>query len=224
MKMYIFMNRCVNRLFRAQPSTPQNLRLEAFVAVGARAKWSRLWLIFLCVMSGCAQQPQTLTPLKSLASEQHWNLKGKLGFRLPDESGSAYFNWQQSNDAFDIRLNGPLGQGAARLHGDRHGVTLEHNNQNIRAKDPETLMQQQLGWGLPVSQLLYWVRALPAPNAPIVKIERNSQQQMVELNQQGWKLHYREYNLRDGRWLPTKLTLQQGQIKLTLIMKDWQFD
>ena len=67
---------------------------------------------------------------------------------------------------FDIRLSGPLGRGAARPTGRPDAVSLEVAGQGrFEADSPEALVEAQLGWQLPVSHLLWWVRGLPAPDS-----------------------------------------------------------
>ena len=45
----------------------------------------------------------------------NWVIKGKLGVRTAAESGSVTINWLQQKDRYTIHVNGPLGQGAARI-------------------------------------------------------------------------------------------------------------
>ena len=74
--------------------------------------------------------------------------------------------WLQRQDYYDIRLSGPLGRGAARLTGRPGQVSLEVANQGrYEASSPEELLGEQLGWSLPVSHLVWWVRGLPAPDS-----------------------------------------------------------
>src|SRR6218665_4028985 len=95
-----------------------------------------------------------------------WQISGKVGIRAPRDSGSGTLFWLQRQDYYDIRLSGPLGRGAARLTGREGNVMLEVANQGrYEAESPEALLEEQLGWRLPVSHLLWWVRGLPAPDS-----------------------------------------------------------
>ena len=89
-----------------------------------------------------------------VAALDGWQISGKVGIRAPRDSGSGTLFWLQRQDYFDIRLSGPLGRGAARLTGREGNVLLEVANQGrYEAESPEALLEEQLGWRLPVSHL-----------------------------------------------------------------------
>jgi len=95
-----------------------------------------------------------------------WILQGKIGIRSPQESGSGTLFWLQRRAYYDIRLSGPLGRGATRIQGDRNSTTLEvAGRPTVSASSAEDLVAEQIGWHLPVDQLLWWVRGLPAPDS-----------------------------------------------------------
>src|SRR5262245_54680127 len=101
-----------------------------------------------------------------IAALDGWQIDGKVGIRAPKDSGSGTLFWLQRQGYYDIRLSGPLGRGAARLTGREGAVTLEVAGQGrYQAASPEALLEEQLGWRLPVSHLLWWVRGLPAPDS-----------------------------------------------------------
>lgn len=151
-----------------------------------------------------------------------WQISGKLGVRTPQDSGSATLFWLQRNDYFDIRLAGPLGQGAARLHGHQGKVSLDlANHGQFQAESPEALLEERLGWRLPVSHLLWWVRGLPAPDsASTLTLDGNSRLQ--QLQQDGWTIDYRRYHSTTLGDLPERITLSGHNLNITVIVKDWQ--
>src|SRR3972149_5389831 len=66
-----------------------------------------------------------------------------------------------------MRIMAPLSQGTFELRGDDRSVALRTpENETLTATDPQALMQQNLGWSLPVAGLKYWVRGIPAPGSP----------------------------------------------------------
>src|SRR5690606_1965932 len=116
-------------------------------------------LAILTLLAGCAaQQPRELTqglgnPAQwqahkvQISQIDGWQITGKLGLKTPDDSGSATLQWLQRQSYFDIRLSGPLGQGASRLTGRPGATELEIANQGrFSAESPEALLEQQLGW------------------------------------------------------------------------------
>ena len=154
---------------------------------------------------------------------QDWELQGKVGIKMPQHNGSAYINWQQQPDNYAIRLYGPLGQGTTWIRSLTNGVELmQAGRPTLQAASPEALMQESLGWWLPISDLRYWVRGIPAPDTPITAQRKNEQGTLSELQQDGWRLTYSRYNAVDNWQLPSKITAERDDIKLTLIVKDWQ--
>lgn len=188
----------------------------------------------LAVLSGCAG----LTSHESLEGQgdpakwqthkertqalNGWQISGKVGIRAPKDSGSGTLFWLQRQDYFDIRLSGPLGRGAARLTGHAGDVTLEVANQGrYQAATPEELLEQQLGWKLPISHLTWWVRGLPAPDSKST-VTLDSDSHLQRLTQDGWQVEYLSYTEQNGYWLPERLKLHGRDLDVTLVVKDWQ--
>lgn len=157
-----------------------------------------------------------------IASLDGWQISGKIGIRAPQDSGSGTLFWLQRQDYFDIRLSGPLGRGATRLTGRPDAVSLEVAGQGrFEATSPEALVEQQLGWRLPVSHLLWWVRGLPAPDSRS-RLSLDGASRLARLEQDGWQVDYLAYAEHDGFTLPERIRLQGHDLQITLVVKDWQ--
>lgn len=159
---------------------------------------------------------------EQLSSLDGWQINGKVGIRAPKDSGSGTLFWLQRQDYYDIRLSGPLGRGAARLTGRPGAVSLEVANQGrYDAPDPETLLKDQLGWKLPVSHLVWWVRGLPAPDSKS-NLTLDGDSLLASLEQDGWQIEYLSYTQQNGFWLPERMKLHGQDLDVTLVIKDWQ--
>lgn len=156
-----------------------------------------------------------------------WEISGKMGLRAQRrdgkiESASATLFWLQRQDYFDIRLAGPMGGGAARLTGRPGKVSLEAANQgSFQAESAEALLQQQLGWNLPISHLFWWVRGLPAEDSKS-RLTLGSESRLAALEQDDWKVEYLSYVEQNGFWLPERIKLHGAQLDIILVIKDWQ--
>lgn len=151
-----------------------------------------------------------------------WQISGKIGIQAPQDSGSGTLFWLQRQDYFDIRLSGPLGRGATRLTGRPEAVALEVAGQGrYEADSPEALVESQLGWQLPVSNLLWWVRGLPSPDSRS-RIQLDADGRLARLQQDGWDVEYLGYSEEDGYSLPSRIKLAGRDLKITLVVKDWQ--
>lgn len=151
-----------------------------------------------------------------------WQINGKIGIRAPQDSGSGTLFWLQRQDYFDIRLSGPLGRGATRLTGRPDAVALEVAGQGrFEAESPEALVESQLGWQLPVSNLLWWIRGLPAPDSRS-RVELDGNGRLAHLQQDGWDVQYLDYSDENGFALPSRIKLAGRDLQITLVVKDWQ--
>jgi outer membrane lipoprotein LolB len=152
--------------------------------------------------------------------QRHWQLSGKLGLRGPQLAESAYLNWRQCGEVYDIRLSGPLGQTVARIEGRGELLTVRLEGQEpVTTADPEQLLQQQLGWSVPVRALRYWVRAEAAPGATAQT--SGAANQPESLQQFGWQVRYPTYHQNNGVALPAKLILNNGSLQATLLINEW---
>lgn len=176
-------------------------------------------LAVLLTISACTSltggKPAPIAEFAGNSSVQQWQLRGKIGIRNSRRANSAYLNWQQCDQRFDIRLSGPLGQGAAHLYGDNRSVTLaDGESEPITAAEPEQLLYRQLGWQIPVSQLHYWVRGIPAPGQDYVATDNGFQQA-------GWQLSYRGLSDTGNYQLPSRVIAEHPRLKVTLILSNW---
>jgi outer membrane lipoprotein LolB len=159
---------------------------------------------------------------RQIAQLDGWQISGKIGIRAPRDSGSATLFWLQRQDYYDIRLSGPLGGGAARLTGRPGDIQLEVANRGrYRAASPEALLREQLRLDLPVSNLLWWIRGLPAPDSRS-RLTLDGDSHLARLEQDGWQVEYQRYAQQNGYALPERLKLYGQDLEVTLVIKDWQ--
>ena len=182
-------------------------------------------LLPLVLLAACASRPPAgpagPADAAALMALEHWQVSGKVGLRQNGTGNSARLDWQQSGAAYTISLNGPLGLGAIRIEGDADGVTVTNKEGTHQAASPEALIERLSGWQIPVSELVYWVRGLPAPELPVLATEM-AHGRLQRLSQAGWQIEYREYQWADGLLLPAKIVLERPQTRLTLLLKHWQ--
>lgn len=190
-----------------------------------------LLLLALLLASGCAHR--SLTPPQDLLEHQRqvqtigaWTLTGKLGIRTTEESGSASVKWVQDTANYQINLSGPLGQKSMIITGTPEKVRLEQTGEPPQeAKTAEALIKKSAGWTLPVAQLAYWVRGVPAPKLRITHLQQNANGLIDQLIQGEWKIAYSNYRdqVLNGVILPLpgKITAEYKDVRLVLVIRDW---
>ncbi|MFV8782302.1 lipoprotein insertase outer membrane protein LolB [Microbulbifer sp. SA54] len=189
-----------------------------------------LTFLLVAAVSACStQQAQPPTApaatSQSAAALQRWEVKGKLGVRSTKENGSANLTWQQASGNYRIHLSGPLGAGATVISGSPGGVSLQRGSDPaVFAADPGQLTEQIMGWPLPVTEMFYWARGLPAPGAVSAK-QADAEGLLQSLSQSGWQLNFSDYQRVGPYKLPTRIkavTRQvTGPVNVTLVIKEW---
>ncbi|WP_261396087.1 lipoprotein insertase outer membrane protein LolB [Halomonas sp. DP8Y7-1] len=187
----------------------------------------------LSLLAGCATSQSVTEPrtereagdweaqLSQVEAFTAWNLTGKVGLRTPEDSTSANLDWRQTPYHYRLLVTGPMGAGRSTLEGRDGRVSLTTSEGRFEADSPEALMEQRLGWSLPVSSLTDWVRGLPADNSD----HRMTEDELgfpATLEQDGWEIDYRGWEDVSGTWLPRRLVMTYDDLRATLVVNQWQ--
>ena len=185
-------------------------------------------LAVLMLLSGCAVSPPQERPCGRWETQrpktealQRWTIAGKVSLRTPQQNDMANVDWQQqAPDHYRIMISGPFGLGRNTLEQQGDRAMLSNSKGTFQAASPEELMQQQLGWSLPISSLYYWARALPAPHQPY-HMTSDACGYPATIDQLGWHIEYGQWTFADGYWLPSRMKMYYGQLTATLLFKEW---
>lgn len=197
---------------------------KAFIAFGS--------FIFLY---GCATTQQVSTgpigkPMSwkersaELKRVQSWTVLGSVSIQHAARTDLASLQWDQQYENYRFGLSGPLGFGRVEINGKPGRITLiQSNKPPLSASTPESLMQRQLGWQIPIVPLYYWARGLPAPNMP-AKTTFDSNNHLVRLEQARWVIEYPEYMPVGEIDLPRKMQLESKNLKVKLVAREWRLE
>ena len=180
------------------------------------------------LLTGCASQPSEVIPdlpweqrRAVLATLENWKINGKLALRRTDLAESANMVWVQEGDVAFVSLTGPWGIAATRLRSD--GSTLEVTQGEESAiydiSTPEAVADST-GWDLPVHSLSTWVLGIPHDDtsAGDMQIDNDLVQAFSE---EGWQIQYERYEQFGLYTLPTRMRVENDNIRATIIMYDW---
>ncbi|HQS99009.1 MAG: outer membrane lipoprotein LolB [Hydrogenophilales bacterium 16-64-46] len=174
-----------------------------------------VWLPVLW-LAGCATAPVPMVGEAEPATR--WTLTGRLGIQTDSQSLSGNLDWRHRPQFDVIVLATPLGQGVARIERRPGEVVLDIPNQpQRRAADAETLMQDALGYSLPLTGLVWWIQARPDPRRP-ADVKREATGRVERIVQDGWTVDFLQY--ADKR--PRKLALIRDGLELRLVLDSWQ--
>ncbi|PYE13423.1 lipoprotein insertase outer membrane protein LolB [Paraburkholderia silvatlantica] len=159
----------------------------------------------LLVLAGCAtqqppRQPSTSNATTSLTTQTSRAYHGRFAVQYVDQNGqqrNAYgnFDWHETDSTVTLQLLNPLGQTLALVTSAPSQATLElPNRQPLTADNVSTLMQQALGFALPVEGLRYWLQPSVAPTSHARTMpDPQNPQRLSQIEQDGWTIDYVAY-------------------------------
>lgn len=186
-------------------------------------------LFIVLILGGCATgpvapgQPSDWLRHQSLLSGlREWRVSGRIAIQHAREGWNATLHWRQNGDEYVVRLSAPLGRGTVELSGSDAGVSMRTaDNRLLHADSPEALMQDNLGWHVPLRGLSFWVRGLPEPGSRPEEMSFDANGRVQDLRQDGWHVSYERYRT-EGSWdLPGKMTLENRDLRVRLVISNW---
>jgi outer membrane lipoprotein LolB len=171
------------------------------------------------LLAGCSTAPVALQ--RPAQPEAAFTFNGRVAIRQGEQRDSAGVRWAHRTGADEILLLAPLGQTVARIRRDANEITLDASGKHYAAHNGEDLMQQVLGWQLPISGLRYWVTAMPAPQGDFTD-ERDALGRMHVLQQDGWEISYSRYAADTPDALPLRMKLRRDDTQVLLLIDEWE--
>ena len=174
---------------------------------------------------GCATSPSS-----SLAAAD-FHVRGKIAVRDGSQGFSASFDWRQAGERFEIALRGPLGQGHARLVGDGRRVRATWRDGTVHeGEDAQALLENALGWSVPVAALRHWVRGRYDSRAPATQRRHDENGNLTAFRQHGWTVRlgrWRRFSAGESgadRFAPGRIVAERQRRRVTVVCKEWLFD
>lgn len=190
-----------------------------------------LLLTVALAAAGCATTtPHTAEPdtrasqanLQRLAHIAAFDLAGRMAVQAEYKGFSGRLRWQHADGSDRFSFYTPLGSQVAEIVAAPGNVTLVTSDRKVyNAEDAESLLQQTMGWSLPLAGLPDWVLGRPAAG-PYQSIQWDAQGYLSRLTQHGWEIEYQDYASSGGTALPTKIVLKSLKLDLKLLVDEWQ--
>ncbi len=160
---------------------------------------------FACfVCSGCATLPLP-DESSQIASEpfvsalqmraelaRDWNLRGEVIAHYRQHEARIKFVWRQRPDRYQLRIASVSGMTLAVIDTQADGETtaMDARGNRYRTATARQMVEQLLGFELPVEHLRYWVLGVPSPHSAY-RAARREGDRLVSFRQQGWQVRYR---------------------------------
>jgi outer membrane lipoprotein LolB len=155
-------------------------------------------------LSGCAsvkpQGPSLSNAATAVTAQTSRAYHGRFAVQYNDQNGTprnAYgnFDWRETGDTVTLQLRNPLGSTLAIITSSPSSASLElPNRQPLVADNVSMLMQNALGFALPVEGLRYWLQPSAAPTSKArTTPDAQDPSRLKEIQQDGWTIDYVAY-------------------------------
>jgi|GEM_PF-860205 len=169
-------------------------------------------VLSLCfsILSGCSTwQSQEDSPAAVAKAEpflgDHWEIQSKIGFKTPDQSGSANMKWVQNGESYNILITDPLGRTLGQVKSNGFKVQFITKDKTVEANSADDVVFRLLGRPFPVSQLKYWIKGLKAPLLASQPISASDDE--LQFIQSQWFVKINDFQEQEGFRLPGKLDM-----------------
>ncbi len=192
-----------------------------------------LGILSFCLLTACAPPPQPseelptnkVIPLEKRKSEtatiSSWQIQGAMAAKNKAKGWSATMNWVQNGpNSYQIRLMGPLGGGAVVINKKGSVITFKDGAKTSTSTNADELLLKQTGIRLPVNNLYYWVRGLPAPGG-VQSEQHDKYNHLVQLKQNGYTINFTKYTSVKGIDLPSMIRLDGNGVMVKVVIKNW---
>ena len=204
---------------------------------GRSARPAAVWLALAAVLlAGCETLRELIAPVpqvvvqpvstweahaRDLSRFTHWSLLGSLAVRSGGKATRVTMRWRQTDDSYLVRLMGPLGVGLLEVAGSPSEVEARFSNgRRARAASPEALLEQEIGWSVPLQGLRYWIVGAPAPGAtPTMEFDDHGR--LARLEQSGWTVVYERYGGLDDLALPERMRFSSESVDASMVVRRW---
>ena len=172
------------------------------------------------VQADAAQLGRQSAREDALAAHPAWTVRGRLGVSDGHDSGSGSLEWSQDGAAFRFSMHAPVTGKTWLLSGDAQHAVLEGlREQPVEGGSAAELLERELGWHVPIAQLVAWARGMRAPGAARITFRGDGLPASIE--QSGWKVDYLDYDQNQSPPLPSKVFASKGSYKVRLAIQTW---
>lgn len=182
-----------------------------------------------CSQSGRLEDEQRAQELwaarqQALLNLDTWDVHARAAIKLEGAAYNIGIRWQRQAQNSTILLEAPFGQGVFRIEsaaGGTYRLRLP-DGRVFENNSAEALLEEMIGWSLPISGLEYWIRGLPRPDSAYSH-RLDSAGRARSIGQDQWAIDYLDYFAReDDLQLPRRVKLVSDKVTLKLIIERWQ--
>jgi len=153
-----------------------------------------------------------------------WNIYARAAINVRGGAYNISLRWERDAQRYMMLLEAPFGQGVFRIDADAVGrYRLRLPDGQVYSKStPEALLEETIGWSLPISGLEYWIRGVPRPGSEYTRrIYQDGRARSI--GQDRWVIDYLDYFSDTVEApLPRRIKLARDELTLKLVIERWQ--
>lgn len=177
--------------------------------------------LIAAALTACAVAPQATTP-SSKASEEVFNRSGRFALSVDSVNGKkdavqGGFQWEESPQRLQLDLNNPMGTVLARVLVTAQGAALQYPNGEVAyAKSPDALVEQLLGYMIPVEGMRDWLRG--QTGSALTTDLQLTDGHPSYFQQNNWRVNLKRYDDQGPRLLQMYRNQAQQNISVRIVI------
>lgn len=151
-----------------------------------------------------------------------WDISGRVGLHDGERGGSLGFTWRTEGEVHRIHLRTSAGGQQWRLRFSPESAVLEGSEVGrLTGDNPDPLVEEAIGWPIPVYALSWWIRGLVPPAGGDLRFADDGT--LAGVTGPLWLLDYQHFKPYEGRLLPTRMEARSGDYRVRIFIADWRF-
>ncbi len=184
-------------------------------------------ILTISALFGCTAKG----PVTTLETSFDYAAWGKVALRQDKQGFSANFHWRQRGESYVVDVWGPLGQGRIQLSGDSQYMEIHRGSKLLARGLPHDVMQQHLGWVLPVAIVPAWLHGEPLLAATTLEeVEASAGgPARVIFEELSWQVDMSRFAAavtapgETARLTPRRIVALSGSRRMTIIVREFSF-
>ena len=176
-------------------------------------------MVMAVLVSACAVAPK---PTEITQSEEVFTRSGRFALSVENTDGTkdavqGGFQWQESPQQLQLDLNNPMGTVLARVLVTPQGAALQYPNGEVEyASSPDALVEQLLGYMIPVAGMRDWLRG-ETGSTQTTSLEAEAGQPSY-FQQDNWRVNLKRYDEQGPRLLQMYRNQAQQNISVRVVV------
>ncbi len=150
-----------------------------------------------------------------------WSVSGRVSLSDGNRGGQLAFEWRAAGDEHEVLLRTVMGGKQWRLRFDRGSAYLEGSDVGeLWGIEPDSLVEAAVGWPIPVSDLVYWIRGLIPPDSG-GSIHFAVDGSLDRAESPPWLLDFQRFEQTPEALLPSRLQADSPPYRVRLVLRNW---